>query len=267
MRVPEPELPSVSSAGNDNWLSDASLIRGVETDGTGIRLTKNNVRHEGDEEEAGAENTVTFTAPESGALETTLRLQHTRGADGDPDYLVFGAWETKAETDPGPDPKAEVVWAGSIPYVGVQNYRTGEATYSGNVLGHYKTKASGSITASDPWLAWNGTVSLAANFGTQYINGTVTATSITDITSIALKKAKITDTVSGEIAGITDASPGARNGQVGGTWHAQFFGPESAGEPTGVAGDFKATRAVAPAGTGSAGPALEIQGGFGADPE
>ena len=263
-----PDPPKVSSAGNDNWLSDTSLLRGVLHDGSAIRLTKGNAVHQ---RTAAAEATATFVAPESGGLETTLRLQHTRtGLEvnaNDADYLVFGAWEMAAGTSPGPDPKAEVVWAGSIPYVGVQSYRTGTATYTGNVLGHYKR---GNVAPSAAWADWNGTASLSANFATQYVEGTITATSISEITSIALKKAKMADAVKGEIAGITDTTASDRTGKVTGTWNAQFFGPESEGSPTGIAGDFRADRAAAPprpAGDteSTAAPRLVIQGAFGAD--
>ena len=276
-----PEAAKVGSNGGGNdWLSDASLIRAVKSNGS-VEITRNNVDYavsgitgtDGAGGTFNADNDVTATSGSAvgtvvvdagGGLETDLRLIHTRnrivtavdqdrdrGLPGD--YLVFGAWETRTaaidaeggedDTDaPRTDPIAETVWAGTIPRNDPQAWGIGSARYEGRALGHYK---HGSVKANDSWSEWDGTVELRANFapGVRLINGTVSPREADD-TPGAIPAAHGLGTINLGSAAIGASVNGAATiGSAGsGTWQAEFFGSATNGQPTGVAGGFKTER-------------------------
>ena len=204
------------------------------------------------------DETESPTTEEVEGLDTIVRLIHTRDrsgtgltdeADRADDYLVFGTWETTSRSNLNPDgyPQADVMWAGSIPYARNVRASTGTARYIGSALGHFRNSVSGDPGAKAAWQEWEGNVSLDADFTTNQIKGTVytgitVATAGTGVTGhptlgqINLGQTAIRDDVDGTAK---------INGSVRdtGSWDANFYGTRAIeGQPSGVAGGFKATR-------------------------
>ena len=301
-QVAERERPRVNADGNTgetdgNWLSKTALIRAVKSNPTEIRPIRQNVEltlsdgtdttiapgtYAADAAPTGVE-VGTITVDAGGGRETDLRLSHTRGrtAANLPDqnlpneYLVYGTWETRTRTgdrdvDPVSAPAAGAVWSGTIPRTDPQAWGTGSAHYRGLVLGHYKQQGQ-KIEATDPWIEWNGTVDLRANFAPRERNilGTIQPSAVTgqgdandDNTFNVLDGARGFDTIhlrqtkiGASMSGFTRIDTDPSNGE----WNAGFYGTATGGEPGGIAGDFKANRAHT-----TAYDALEIQGAFGA---
>ena len=273
---------ATSGETNLNWLSQEALVNAIRPDGS-VELQRTaagrTVRHAVTRSEtnawtapardvsAAAANTfdrrVTVDEtedPNADALEgldTNIRLVHTRGrastpliddADRDDDYLVYGTWETTARSSLNPDgyPKADVMWAGSIPYTTRLRFSTGTARYTGTALGHFRNNNAGN--SSGAWREWEGNVLLDADFSTDRIRGTVwtgipndgseggTLTGYPTLGQINLGITDIGEEVDGtaKIGGSTDAE---------GSWQANFYGTRAIqGQPSGVAGGFKSER-------------------------
>ena len=281
---------SPDSVADGNWLSDENLIDGVNDAGNRISLKKGLATYGA----VGSANGLqTITAPENGGLQTEVRLRENRvaGTDADNpsqdgDYLVWGTWETgPANSDlPGPKPTRGVLWAGSEPHGSVPATSLDSANYVGAVIGFQKVGSTwrsinlpgtGTVNADNTFNDDLDGVHMRANFATGYIDGRIRGTGLSandsEVLYIDLKQVKIgagkfgagTEVVSITPSGTED---GVRNASSSGSWEAQFFGPTSAA-PTGIAGDFKATRSGGKAGaTGTAdAPAYEVIGAFGSN--
>ena len=280
---------SPDSVADSHWLSDDNLIDGVNEAGTRISLKKGLATYGA----SGADNGLqTITAPENGGLQTVVRLRENRAAgtgptapSGDGDYLVWGAWQTGPATSglPGPKPTRGVLWAGSEPHGSVPATSLPSANYFGAVIGFQKVgntwrafdlPGTGTVGDDNSFNAddLNG-VHLRANFATGYIDGRIDgdglAANDSEVNYIDLKQVKIGAGKFGAGTEVVSIAPdstdtGVRNASSSGSWEAQFFGPTSAA-PTGIAGDFKATRSGGKAGaTGTAdAPAYEVIGAFG----
>ena len=276
----DPMARRTNQGGSDiDWLSRSSLLNAVKVQGstvTGIVITTpNGVEHEllagenrvgsggtfdGDEvvhEANGGSAVGKVTIDAGGGDDLTIRLIHTRGRTvtntGDnntndrdttlSDYLVYGAWLQVTGADGGPqnDPQTEVLVAGSIPWDTDNLPSTGDARYEGKALGYYKL---GKVGVSDPWLPWDGTVELKANFSrnTSAISG-----------SIRTGIMEGPDASRTELIATLGRHAIGQNGKVSGigsgTWEASFYGTEINGTPNGIAGSFKTQRAAVPGGT------------------
>ena len=190
-------------------------------------------------------------------LKTHLRLVHTRNRmldtdaqqdDADrenrrTDYLVYGAWETRAgsgdtiDEAPQADNKYGYLWTGTIPRTDAEAWQIGEADYKGKALGHY---THGSDAGE-----WDGTVNLKANFAkdVRAVRGEIRTglAAATGLDEITLEQAGIGANVRGDVS--------FDGRQVKGTWKAGFFGASVNGQPNGMAGDFSAGRPTIAAGT------------------
>ena len=274
---------ATSGETNLNWLSQDALVNAIRPDRSvelQRRAAGRTVRHslggagtqwvapargvDGDtatantfERELTIDETEDPTADALEGLDTNIRLVHTRGrastpliddADRDDDYLVYGTWETTARSSLNPDgyPKADVMWAGSIPYTTRLRFSTGTARYTGTALGHFRNNNAGN--SSGAWREWEGNVLLDADFSTDRIRGTVwtgipndgseggTLTGYPTLGQINLGITDIGEEVDGtaKIGGSTDAE---------GSWQANFYGTRAIqGQPSGVAGGFKSER-------------------------
>jgi len=287
---------SPDSVADSHWLSDDNLIDGVNTTATGMTLKKGRANYEAvgadDGEAADDGELLRIRVPESGGLQTTVWLMENREAQDtdtnpstDGDYLVWGAWQTgPANSDlPGPTPTRGVLWAGSEPYGSVPATSLASANYVGSVIGFQKSGTTWSElaltgaegTSDDNPNTFNTDlvgVHMRANFASGYIDGRIDGfAASTQVGHIDLKQVKIGAGKFGagtEIVSVTPSGTGTgvRNASSSGSWEAQFFGPTSAA-PTGIAGDFKATRSggkLGATGTEDA-PAYEVIGAFGSN--
>ena len=286
---------ATASVEDGHWLSDASLIEGVgrvrQGSGEEVVLIKGGVpigvspsvfTPTADDDSDGVipigtpgtwgdveENDVR----ERGNRLTDLRMSHTRTVTGEPgsdnalarDYMVFGAWEERtvdAENYPG-DPKRGVLWAGSEAYGERPHTSIDAATYRGGALGFHKA-------GSGDWAEWEGGIVLRANFPAQLIDGRVTTaqtgtsafpTGTGAVTHINIPETNINSHRIGS-TGLTVA--GVSGTSSTGSWNAEFFGYPDADGPSGIAGDFKATRPTQDVGDTSI-PGYAIEGAFGAE--
>ena len=271
---------ATSGETNLNWLSQDALVNAIRPDRSvelQRRAAGRTVRHslggagtqwvapargvDGDtatantfERELTIDETEDPTADALEGLDTNIRLVHTRGrtasgtpliqdADRPDDYLVYGTWETTARSglDPKGYPKADVMWAGSIPYTQRLRFSTGTARYTGTALGHYRNNNSGAPGGA--WTEWEGNVRLDADFATDRVEGMVwtgIADSITgaDRPNLGTINLGITDLVEN-----VDGTAKIAGSTGGGSWQANFYGTRAIqGQPSGVAGGFKADR-------------------------
>ena len=200
--------------------------------------------------------------PEDYDRRTELRLAHTRadqtsnfgdagtGADGNYDYLVYGAWEQQSvqTTEGYPTRRTTgLLVAGSDPYGETPSRQLANATYKGGWLGFHKP-------GSGPWTETEGGITLKASFGEGLINGRIEienrmaawpdpapAAHATQANAITIPDTEINSSTFGR-TGLTFIGEPGRAAAEDGSWQGEFYGPIGRDGPSGIGGAFKVAR-------------------------